>query len=88
VYFHLYGLFLRHDLALVYAKSSIRGEEKEEDFFSRKTEVHLTKKLVKWHIWNIICMVLKTGHLGKKIRNNMKVFKWVLEIDGNDRLDR
>jgi len=70
---------------LVYAKSSIQEEEKEEEeegiFHQKIFEVHLTKKLVK-------CMELKTGHLGKLIRNNLKNFKWVLKRDGNDRLGR
>ena len=66
MYFHLHGLFLRLDLVVLYAKSSIQEEEeKEDDFFTRKFDVQLMEKLVKCHIWNYLCMVLKTGHLGK-----------------------
>jgi len=61
MYFHLHGLFLRLELVLLYAKGNIQ----EEEFFTRKFDVQLKKKLVKCHTWNCLCMVLKTGHLGK-----------------------
>jgi hypothetical protein len=49
---------------LVYAKSSIQEEEKE-DFFTRKFEEHLKKKLVKFHIWNISLYDAEKWTLGK-----------------------
>jgi hypothetical protein len=62
-------------------KRKERRRRRRRNFSPENFEVHLMKKLVK-------CMVLKTGHLGKLIRNNLKIFKWVLKRDGNDRLGR
>ena len=37
----------------------------KKTLFASKMESNLRKKLVKRHVWSILCMVLKFGHFGK-----------------------